>query len=184
MKNPSMILGFIETTPLPVFLIYAVGIDKSITQNWQGPFVASSIVAILTMTILLYNKVILNRLMIGINSYLITGSLGLFTKPDWIHQVYGKLEASGMLAWIIIVGVISLLISPAGFIGVTSQDRRKVVMSSLYLLLVALGAFFVSWYFQGNKLYAEFIPFIALFSARSFWHRKMTTPMLHDPRTS
>lgn len=179
-----MILGFIETTPLPVFLLYAAGIDQSITQNWQGPFVASSIVAILTMTILLYNKFVLNRLMIGINAYLILGSVGLFTQPDLIHQVYGKFQASGMLACIIIVGVISLLISPAGFIGVQSQDRKKVVKTSLYLLLVAQTAFFVSWYFQGNKLSSEFIPFIALFSARSFWHRNMTTPKLHDPKTS
>ena len=81
------------------------------------------------------------------------------------------------------MGVISLLGSPAGFIGVKSQDRKKVVMPSLYLLGVAQIAFLGSLYFQGQKIYSEFIPFIMLFAARSFLQTKMTTPMLHDTRT-
>lgn len=125
MKKPLVILGFIEALPLPIFLLYASLIDQRFSHNWQGPFVASSIVAILTTTILLCNKALLNRLMIGINAYLIIGSLGQLSEHVWINQVYEKFEASGMLAWIIIVGVISLLISPAGFIGVKSQDKKK-----------------------------------------------------------
>ena len=49
-----------------------------------------------------------------------------------------------MLAGIIIVGVSSLLISPAGSIGVHSQDRKKVVIASLYLLLAIQMAVLVS----------------------------------------
>jgi len=97
MKKPLFILGFIEALPLPIFLLYGSLIDQHFSHNWQGPLVAGSIVAILTTTILLWNKVLLNRLMIGINAYLITGSLGQLTEHIWINQLYEYLEASGML---------------------------------------------------------------------------------------
>ena len=166
MKKPFVIFGIIEAIPLPIFLIYAALIDQSYSQNWQGPYTTSSIVALLTTTILMFNKVPLNRLIIGINVYLITGSLGLYTDQVWLNQLYGKMEASGMLAWIIIVGVVSILLNPAGFIGIKSQDRKKVIIFSLYLLLVAQIAFLFSFYFQGNKIYSEYIPFIALFAVQ------------------
>ena len=174
MKKPLLLFRVMEALPLPVFLLYAAVIDQSIPQNWLGPFVASSSIAILTTTILLFNKVLLNRLVIGITLYLIIGSLALLTNHTWLNQMYEKLEASGMLASIIIVGVVSLLVSPAGFIGVVSPDRKKVFKFSLYLLLVALIAFSLSFYLQGNKLYSEVIPFIGLFVIQGLLRSRMT----------
>lgn len=173
-----------EVIPLPIFLIYATRIDQSIPQDWLGPFVASSIAALITTTIALLSKVTLNRLMVGINLYLIMGSFALLTEHDWLNQVYGELEASGMLAWIIFVGVVSLLVSPAGFIGVPSQNRKLVSIFSLSLLLIAVIAFLASFFFQGNKLYSEVIPFLGLFATRKILHSKMTKTLQHDPTVS
>jgi len=173
MKKSFVIFGIIEAIPLPIFLIYAGLIDQSIPQNWQGPYFTSSIAALLTTTLLILNRVPLNRLIIGINVYLITGSFILLTEQVWLNQLYGKMEAAGMLAVIIIVGVVSLLLSPAGFIGIKSQDRKKVIMFSLYLLVVAQVAFLVSFYFQGNKIYSEYVPFIALFAIQGILRSKM-----------
>jgi hypothetical protein len=183
MKKPLLLFRVIEAFPLPVFLLYAAMIDQSLPQNWLGPFVASSSIAILTTTILLFNKVPLNRLVIGITLYLIIGSLALWTNHTWLNQMYGKLEASGMLASIIIVGMVSLLVSPAGFIGVVSPDRKKVVMFSLSLLLVALIAFILSFSLQGNKLFSEIIPFIGLFSIQGLLRSQMTKAFFCHSRT-
>ena len=181
MKKSFVIFGIIEAIPLPIFLIYAGFIDQSIPQNWQGPYLTSSVAALLTTTLLILNKVPLNRLIIGINVYLITGSFILVTEQVWLNQLYGKMEAAGMLAVIIIVGVVSLLLSPAGFIGIKSQDRKKVIMFSLYLLVVAQVAFLVSFYFQGNKMYSEYVPFIALFAIQGILKSKMIVGGKHMP---
>ncbi len=173
MKKSFVIFGLIEAIPLPIFLIYAGLIDQSIPQNWQGPYLTSSIAALLTTTLLILNRVPLNRLIIGINVYLITGSFILLTEQVWLNQLYGKMEAAGMLAVIIIVGVVSLLLSPAGFIGIKSQDRKKVIIFSLYLLVVAQVAFLFSFYFQGNKIYSEYVPFLALFAIQGILKSKM-----------
>jgi len=167
-----MIFGFTEITPLPISLLYAAGIDQSITQHWQGPFVVSSIVAMITTTILRCNKVLLNRLMIGINAYLITGSLGLLTNPDWTHQVYEKLKASGMLTWIIIVGVISLLISPAGFIGVNSQGRKKLCCPDFTYCLQLRLPFLSHAISRGIGFTPNFPPLLPYFPHEVFCKKK------------
>ena len=174
MKKSLIIFSLIEATPLPIFLFFSAFIDQSINQNWQGPFVASSIVAILTTTVLLWNRIRLNRLFIGINLYLLIGTVALLTHHVWLNHMYEILKASGMLAGILIVGTCSLLFSPAGFIGISSQDRKQVIIFSLYLLLITGIAFLFSLYFQGNKILSQFIPFIALFSAQ----RKLQTSMI------
>jgi len=180
MKKSFVIFGIIEATPLPIFLLYAALIDQSMTQNWQGPFVISSLVAILTTTILVLNKIPLNRLIIGINLYLLLGSLALLTKHVWLNQVYKSFEASGMLAWILIVGAVSILLSPTGFIGIKSQDRKKVIAFSLYLLSIALLTFLFSFYFQGHKIFSEYIPFFVVFAAQRKLQSMMTKTILDD----
>lgn len=167
----------LEASPLPIFLLYAAFIDQSINQNWEGPFVASSIVALFTTTILLWNRIRFNRLFIGINLYLLIGTVSLLTKHVWLNHVYEILKASGMLAGILIVGTCSLLFSPVGFIGIPSQDKKKVLTFSLYLLLIAGIAFVCSLYFQGNKILSELIPFIVLFSAQRKLQSNMMKPM-------
>jgi len=173
MKNSCVIFGLIEAIPLPIFLIYAELIDQSISQDWQGPYFTSSIAVLLTTTFLIWNKILLNRLIIGINVYLIVGSFGLLTEQVWLNQLYGNMGAAGMLAVIIIVGVVSLALSPEGFIGSTSHDRKTVIMFSLYLLVVAQVAFLCSYYFQGNKMYSEYVPFMVLFAVQGILKSKM-----------
>jgi len=105
--------------------------------------------------------------------YLITGSFILLTEQVWLNQLYGKMEAAGMLAVIIIVGVVSLLLSPAGFIGINFSRQKKSYHFSLYLLVVAQVAFLFSFYFQGNKIYSEYVPFLALFAIQGILKSKM-----------
>ena len=184
MKNFFMILRLIETAPLPVFVLSASMIDQSITQNWQEPLVLSSITALFTTTLLLANRVPLNWVIMGMNIYFVIGSFALLTRHAWLIQAYTTLEASGLFIGVLLVGTITLLWSPTGFIGISSEDRKSVVLFSLYLLLATLAAFLVSFNFQGNKIFSEYIPFIGLFAARSFLRSKMTQFMQGSPSTS
>lgn len=170
----------LESIPLPIFLIYSATIDKSLSQNWLGPYLASSIAALLATAILISKKIQLNRLFIGINLYLLSGSIGLLANLVWLNQLYGHLEAAGMLAWVIFVGLSSIGISPSGFIGVYSKDRKKIVISSLYLLLATLTALLVSLHFQGHWLYSNALPFVSLFAMHSMLKLKFFTEELKN----
>lgn len=157
------VFKLLEFLPLSVFLIYTRLIDTSISYNWRGPFITGGSLALLSTVVLFFQKVPLNRIFLGINIHLFTGGLAFITQLWWLLDVYQKMLASGMLAWVIIVGVVTLLFSPLGFICVDHPDKKSVRAYSFYLLLVTAAAFVTSLVFQSNRVLSQVIPFIALF---------------------
>jgi hypothetical protein len=85
----------------------------------------------------------------------------LVTQQSWLNQLYDNLQASGILAWIIIVGVVSLIFSLAGF----SKNRQLVVVYSVYLLVVAIVAFLLAYWFPTNRILSDTVPFAIPFTA-------------------
>jgi hypothetical protein len=140
---------------------------------------------VLTTVWLLYVSAPINRLFIGINLYLVSGSAGLLFELNWLNQLYAQLQAAGMLAWIILVGVVTILFSDKGFIDVEYRTRKKVVIISLSLLLGAVMAFLMSFTFSSvsgsvsgsavsaaSRFLAELVPFVFLFSLQGFLKSK------------
>jgi len=174
MNKPFTLFALLESLPLAIFLVFAELVYRDILHGWLSTYAASSMVALITTIILINNKVSLNRLFIGINFYLYSGFYGLITDQIWLNELYGQMGGSGMLAWIIFVAIISLILSPTGFIGVKNSNRRKGNIFSFILLLIALMAFLFSYYFQGSsRLFSDFIPFVSLFTALSVFKSKL-----------
>ena len=165
MKKHSRIFNLIEAVPLLFFLIYYRVVEPTSSQDWLVPYLAGAMAAVLTMSILWLKDVLLSPVFVGVNIYLLSGCLGLVTQQTWLNQLYDSLQASGMLAWIIIVGVVSLIFSPAGFIGIDSKNRQIIVVYSLYLLVVAIVAFLLAYSFRTDRILSETVPFIILFTA-------------------
>ncbi|HCY84257.1 MAG TPA: hypothetical protein DHV36_03885, partial [Desulfobacteraceae bacterium] len=109
-------IRFIEAIPITLFLAYIRRIDTQVPENFKGPFTISAAAAVLLICILVYKKQPLNRLFLGINLYLISGGAAFITHQYWLNRIYDDLQASGMLLWIIGVGVVTTLLSPRGFI--------------------------------------------------------------------
>ena len=68
-----------------------------------------------------------------------------------------------MLLWIIMTGVGSLFLSSKGFIGVDSPDKQAVNKFSVYLLIISVCAFAISYYYRGSSILSEAVPFAGLF---------------------
>lgn len=165
MKKQSRIFNLFEAVPLILFLGFYRVLEPATPQDWLAPYLAGAIAAVLTVLISRIKSVPMNPVFIGINIYLLSGYVGLVTRQAWLNQLYGNFQASGMLAWVIIVGVASLLFSPAGFIGIDSKNRRIVVAYSVCLLAIAIVAFLLAYSFRTNRLFAETVPFVILFLA-------------------
>ncbi len=165
MIKRSRIFSLIEAVPLILFLTYYRVVEPVTPQDWLVPYLAGAMAAVLTTLISRIKGVSLNPVFIGINFYLLSGCLGLVTKQTWLNELYGSLQASGMLAWVIIVGVASLLFSPAGFIGIDSRNRQIIVAYSVYLLIIAIVAFLMAYLFRTYRIFAETVPFVILFVA-------------------
>jgi len=165
MKKRSRIFDLFEAAPLILFLGYYRVVEPATPQDWLAPYLAGAIGAVLTVLIFRIKGLSLNPVFIGINIYLLSGYLGLVTRQTWLSQLYGSFQASGMLAWVIVVGVASLLFSPAGFIGIDSKNRQIVVAYSVRLLIIAIAVFLLAYAFRTNRLFAESVPFVVLFAA-------------------
>jgi len=166
-------LTYLEALPLALFLLYIRQIDTELPTEWQGPFVAGGIAALGVILLFLHRKQVFNRLLLGINLYLISGGLAFITHQWWLNRIYCQLQASGMLLWIIATGIASLLISSRGFIGVDSPDAGGIRTCSFYLLLVSILAFALSFGFRGNPMLSETVPFLGLFLARNTMKTKL-----------
>lgn len=165
----------LEALPLVVFVIfYKIG-EPITPRDWLIPYLSGALLAIFVTFVLITRGVALNSVLIGINIYLLTGCLALLTRQGWLIQLYASLEASGMLAWVIVVGVFSLLFSPSGFIDVESENRKVVVAYSVGLLLIAVVAFLLAYLFRPNRMFTETVPFVILFAAYGAFRSRANT---------
>ena len=174
-------LSFIEMIPILIFGVSLKSMDPQTLQNWQTLFLVSGLAASVVIIFYLYRKWVFNRLLLGLNLYLITGALAFILKQAWLYQTYEMLQASGMLLSIVITGSVTMAITQSGFIGIISANSKIIKMFSVYLLICSLLAFVLSYYFRGNALLSETIPFFTLFFMqgilRQQLHKQHTKPV-------
>ena len=152
-----------EALPLSIFLVYIRMIDTSVELNWKGPFITSGMAALFAIVFPLCRRIVLSRIFLGINLYLISGAAAFIFHHWWVNTLYGRLEASGMLMWVAVTGIGSILLSKKGFTGVDSSDDRSIKKYSCGLVFIALVTSLVSLGFQGNPVLSQIVPFGTLF---------------------
>lgn len=162
----SVWLGLVEAGPLIVFLVCYKIADPVTPQEWLAPYVGGAGVALIVMGLLRWKRIGLDPVFVGINVYLLIGGVALLARHAGLIRLYATLQASGMLAGIVAVGVVYAIYSSRGFIGLVGGDRRRVRIYSGYFLLVALLMFGWSFQFRGELLLSEVVPFTVLFAGR------------------
>ncbi|MCF6324771.1 MAG: hypothetical protein L3J89_10710 [Gammaproteobacteria bacterium] len=160
----TFLLNLTEILPLPLFLVYAEMIDKDISAQWLGPYLLSSLLAIIISGYLIKERIPLNRVILGINLYLCSGSIGLLFSFTWLNHFYGEIEAAGMLFWILATCFVALF-HPKGLFIPPQSDQKKLTKGALAFISIVLTACLISILFQGNRLIAEVLPFILVFTS-------------------
>lgn len=164
-----------EAIPLSIFVFYIRYMDLDTVEDWNRAFLISGVVAFLATLFLITQKINLSRIFLGVNLYLISAAIAIVSEQFWLNEIYAELHASGMLIWVVMVGLGSMLLSPQGFIGVDSPDKQNINKCSLLLLFTAICAFGLSFTFRGNIILSEAIPFILIFAMQHILTRKMTS---------
>ncbi|GLS25748.1 hypothetical protein [Marinibactrum halimedae] len=175
----QFIVGSIESSPLPLFLVYMQFIDQRFTKEWLGPYLISSIAAVLSTGYLLSIKRPLNRLFIGINAYFLSGLISVVMNINSINQLYGIMGASAMLMWMTLMGLVITMARGSLHpekkhqgLSETQHATTKARLTSLFFVLLCAVCTAFSWYTQGSRLMSELVPFIGLFTLHSIWFLK------------
>ncbi|MAR92059.1 MAG: hypothetical protein SV765_12605 [Pseudomonadota bacterium] len=155
------ILGEIPVA-LFVFVGYGHGITQPDIQRWIEAFSITSLAALLHTISLLSRPEPINRLLLGANLYLLIGGTAVaFNKANFLFWLDHYQETTVFLV-ISLLGLLTTVAAPSGFIGVKCAERSIVFKYSLWLLLLAILATLVSYELRGDPLLAGFAPFIAL----------------------
>lgn len=157
----------LESIALTVFLLYIHLADMTVRADWLLPYFLASSIGMATSAYLWHRDIILNRLFLGITLYFCSGLAGLLTGWDWLNQHYGELGAVAMLGWILAMGLVTSVISPRGFLGVSAPGYFSIKAGSLLLLAAGVIATITAVRFMDNPLLGQWLPFIFLFSMRS-----------------
>jgi hypothetical protein len=130
---------------------------------WQQAFILGGICTIIILGIHLYKKVILDRLMLGVNLFLLVGAFAFLSDTSSILYYFGTYKGAVFLSCIAIVGLVTTFFSHAGFIGIKTNNAKMIRKSSLQLLFFTIIS--IIWSLITNNyglLTSAVIPFIIL----------------------
>lgn len=157
----------IESIALMVFLIYLQVGGMATRADWLWPYLLASSIGLGATVYMVRRGILLNRLLLGVTLYFISGLFGLLGDWDWLNDLYSELGAVAMLGWIFLTGVMTSLLSPYGFLAVRSPGYFSIIQGSGLLLIACAIATATAYCFMHNKVLGEWVPFIFLFSTRS-----------------
>lgn len=148
--------------PLTIFMLSA-RLGGLTDVAWKQAFFLGGLCAIIIFAIHIYKKVILDRLMLGINLFLLVGAFAFLGNVPLFLYCYGTYKGAVFLSCLGIIGVITTCFSQAGFIGVITNNKREMRKASLQLLVLNIIA--IVWSLAANNyglLITAVIPFIVL----------------------
>jgi hypothetical protein len=163
-SNQSFFISLLSFIPIFVFVIYArvKELLGSCNVGWQEPFYIGALLAIALTTLQYMSGLILDRLMMGANLFLIaSASFFLFQINPCLSFLGGYKGPSFILA-VLLVGIYSTFFTRHGFVGCTG-DHHKIRHASLLLLIATLAALAWAFIFNSHGLLVSAIaPFITL----------------------
>lgn len=130
--------------------------------DWPMIFIVAGTSALLFLFVLWKQKNIIDRFVLAIYLFLIGGAVMFIGNVGWLQAVYEYFDKAMLLLWLFFVGIISTIITPQGFIGVESIDKRKQKSYSYYLLIATMIGLIWAFYRRENIFLAGMVPFLAL----------------------
>jgi hypothetical protein len=155
----------LQFLPLTVFLNVAFQNGAPQTADWLNAFMWGGVAAVLqlVLTYFLLQGLPFNRLILGVNFYLILGGAAVLTNQIALLKILGNLKESGIFLCVLIIGICTTVVSKAGFIGVMDiSSPSRLQQYSVWLLLLTFAAVAASFWFRGKPIFSAAIPLIVL----------------------
>ncbi len=161
-RNPHEWLSYLHLLPVAVFMFYARAYGMN-ERAWVGAFELGGVVAALVIALLWHHNVIMDRIMLGLNIFLMLGGAGFLGGIDTILDWYSMSKGGPLFSCIAAIGLITTFCSPRGFVGVLAKKKGAVNYASFLLLAATFIA--LVWSVSAEDyglLWAVVLPFITL----------------------
>lgn len=116
-----------------------------------------------------------NRLMLAVNVYLVTAGFAAFTHHAALLQALRNWQESGLFMVLLLVGLWTIWVTPAGFVGVMQPGRESDIQRcSIVLLSLTIFALLDSFYFRGQIIFSAIIPFVVISMVMQLFRRRLS----------
>lgn len=163
----------VQFLPLTVFLYISRKYGFA-NETWEVAFISSALLGILQLIILMWlvgSR--LNRLIAGVNLFLVTGGIAFYFDITFLKNIMGYLQEAGIVFFVGVVSFLSILFTPTGIFEdkVSANNREKEF--SWYFFTGLIIVFAWAFYFRGNILVAGAIPFVTLIVCKATLKNKI-----------
>ncbi len=163
MENKIHLLDFL---PLALFS-WGPKLLGHAQNNWEYAFYLGAVSAVLQMLYSWYRGYSFDYIALGANAFLIYGALAYAIHPSLLFP-YNWLKQSVIFAWVLIVGVITTLITPEGFIqGPTTRNLSGSVALLGLTALALVVSFSVLQLTTAGTGIGTILPFVVLLGGRA-----------------
>jgi hypothetical protein len=162
--------------PLTVFLKVALLNGAPQAADWLNAFIWGGSAAIFQLALSRFfsRGHPLNRMILGVNLYLIIGGVAVLTNHITLLETLNILKESGIFLCMLIVGVSATAASKSGFVGaVETSMQRDIRHYSMWLIILTCVAVAVSFWFRGQMIISAAIPLIVLSVATRIFKRRL-----------
>ncbi len=124
-------------------------------ETWGNIYIVISIISGVFLCFKIYKQEIVDRMFLGGALFVFIGTIGYLGNISSVLYYYENYIGVILFASITFIGVVTFF-SPAGFIGVLSDDKNKIYNASLKLFAVVIGgllwSLYASIYLNNNGL--------------------------------
>lgn len=162
--------------PLTVFLKVAFLNGKPQAADWLNAFIWGGSAAILQLALSIFfsRGHTLNRIILGVNWYLIIGGFAVIANQLAFLEVLNNLKESGIFLCLLMVGIYTTFASKAGFVGaVEISIQRNIRNYSIWLIILTCAAVAASFWFRGQMIISAAVPLIVLSVATRLFKRRL-----------
>lgn len=164
----NKIASLFQFLPLSLFSMIGFWQPQTSSETWLLAFEVAAFAAICQLLLIVKLKIVMSRLMLSANIYLIFGGLASFFQQWWYLELYSILQESAIFIVMIIVGVFTMLFSNNGFVGINktliqeAKDRITVNKKSAYLFIAVVLSLIISLIFKGTVVISAVAPIVIL----------------------
>ena len=105
-RKPKTWPEYIRFVPLAAFMIYA-RVYGMTNDAWYGAFILAGLCSLATIAILINQRIMLDRIMLGVNCFFLLGAIGFLFNIEDILEWYSSSQGGPFFACIVVIGLIT-----------------------------------------------------------------------------
>ncbi len=171
--HPSNWPTYLRWVPVSAFMICARFYGMT-NEAWSNAFILAGFCSLFIFIVLFRQKIIFDRIMLGVNLFFLIGAYGFLSGNDAILEWYAASKGGPFFGCIVVVGLLATILTKQGFIGVKHKNKQAMQYASF--LLFAASVIALIWSVRMDEqglLLSVVIPFILLRVIRDQLVRQM-----------